>query len=70
MSLNRVLEAGEQMTINLQALREARNALTADLGSLDNLSPDARNTLADIYYRFHLVSVSAKAGDPAAALDL
>ncbi len=51
------------MTIVLQALREARNALTAELGSLDDLSPAARNTLANIYYRFHLVSVSAKRGD-------
>ena len=58
------------MTTDLQARREARNALTADLGLLDNLSPDVRNTLANIYYRFHLVSVSAKRGDPTAALHL
>lgn len=56
------------MTINIQALHAAAEALKRDLGSLDDLRPEVRNTLANIYYRFHLLAANSE--DPAAALNL
>lgn len=43
------------MTVNTQVLREARDALARDLGPLDDLSDEMKNTLANIYYKFVLM---------------
>ena len=55
------------MTINLVVLHQARDALARDLGSLDDVREEVRNTLANIYYKFHLVAANPR--DPAAALN-
>jgi hypothetical protein len=56
------------MDIDIAILQKAFLALTRDLGSLDDLNAEMRNTLVNIYYRFHLVGDNLS--DPAAALNL
>ncbi len=56
------------MSVDVVALQKAFNALARDLGPLDDLAPAVRNTLANVYYRFHLVG--ANLSNPADALKL
>lgn len=42
-------------TIDYEALDEASKALHRTLGSLDDFRPEVQNTVANIYYKFHLL---------------
>jgi len=51
----------EVKTIDLGVLLASSDALTRDFGSLGDLSDEMRNTLANVYYKFHLLSANFRA---------
>lgn len=50
------------MSIDDSTLRKAANALYSDLGTLDDITPELRNTIANVYYKFFVVK--RKLNDP------
>jgi hypothetical protein len=44
------------MKIDQKVLQEAAAALFRDLGTIDDIGQELSNTVANIYYRFHLVA--------------
>jgi hypothetical protein len=47
-----------EMRLDHRALQDAADDLFSTLGALDDLGPELSNTVANVYYRFHLMSRS------------
>lgn len=56
------------MTVDERALHEAAQAIFNSLGSLNDLGAELSNTVANIYYRFHVMSQNMVS--PGDALDV
>jgi hypothetical protein len=56
------------MKVDQEVLQQAATALFRDLGTIDDLGQELSNTVANIYYRFHLVAKNIE--DPSAGLDV